>query len=83
MKTYNVIMIDRDNSVDETDIDNIITFKTCDGALEYLCDFLIDEGYASDIDIEPIKSDILETGHWKDSENNVEFHLFKGEFCDW
>mgnify|MGYP003291739109 CR=1 FL=1 len=83
MKTYNVIIIDRGSSVDETEIDNVITFKTYDGALEYLCDFLTDEGYASYIDIEPIKEDIKQTGHWVDSENNVEFHLFQGEFCDW
>lgn len=82
MKTYSVIMIDLD-SMDCTDIDQIMTFKTKDGAMEYLCDFLIDEGYASSIDIECIKDDIRQTGHWRDNENNVEFHVIAGEYCDW
>ena len=59
------------------------SFKTFDGAVEYLIDTLYDEGIIRDDEVPEVENALRENEVWCANANALEIHIETSELCDW
>ena len=82
MEIFTVVTHDMDAMPNEDRVE-LISFKNRSSAIEYLVDYLVDEGYVEQDEVELCQKTLNRTGAWKDMSNDKEFYIVAHELCDW
>lgn len=83
MKVYYTTILNVDGRSDDPDRIECKSFETFDSAIEYLIDFLYDEGIIVDGEVPVVEKALREDGVWCANANGLEIHVSTGEHCDW
>lgn len=83
MKVYYTTILNVDARSDAPDRIECKSFETFDSAIEYLIDFLYDEGIIVDGEVPVVEKALREDGVWCANANGLEIHVSTGEHCDW
>lgn len=83
MKVYYTTILNVDGRSDDPDRIQCKSFETFDSAIEYLIDFLYDEGIIVDGEVPVVEKALREDGVWCANANGLEIHVSTGEHCDW
>lgn len=83
MKVYYTTILNVDARSDDPDRIQCKSFETLDSAVEYLIDFLYDEGIIVDYEVPVVEKALREDGVWCANANGLEIHVSTGEHCDW
>ena len=83
MQIYTTVILNKETRATAPDRMDCKSFKTFDAAVEYLIDFLVDEGFA-DMDEIPDIEGALEDDHvYVAVVNGLELRIEENELCDW
>ena len=83
MQIYTTVILNKETRATAPDRMDCKSFKTFDSAVEYLIDFLVDEGFA-DMDEIPDIEGALEDDHvYVSVVNGLELRIEENEICEW
>ena len=83
MQIYTTIILNKNARATDANRMDCKSFKTFDSAVEYLIDFLVDEGLV-DMDEVPDVEDALNDDHvYSSVVNELEFRIEENELCEW
>jgi hypothetical protein len=83
MKIYTTTILNTEASSFAPERLDCKSFETFDSSVEYLIDFLYDEGIIVDGEVPVVEKALREDGVWCANADALEFHISPSELCDW
>ena len=81
MNIYTVVILNREARTLAPDRLETMTFKTFDAAVEYICDFLVDEGLVEMDEIQGVQTDLMDDHVF--SVAHLEFYISSSKLNEW
>ena len=81
MNIYTVVILNKEAGSLDLERLETMTFKTFDGAVEYISDFLVDEGLVEMDEIEGVQTDLMDNHVF--TIGNLEFHISSSRLNEW
>ena len=81
MNIYTVVILNREARTIAPDRIETMTFKTFDGAVEYISDFLVDEGLVEMDEIQGVQTDLMDDHVF--TVGHLEFYISSSQLNDW
>ena len=81
MNIYTVVILNREVRTLSPDRLETMTFKTFDAAVEYISDFLVDEGLAEMDEIDGVQTDLMDDHVF--TVGHLEFYISSSRLNEW
>ena len=81
MEVYTVAILNKEARALAPDRLETMTFKTFDAAMEYICDFLVDEGFCEPDEIPAVQSDLYDNHVF--TAGHLEFYISSSQLNNW
>jgi hypothetical protein len=81
MDVYTVVILNKEARALAPDRLETMTFKTFDSAVEYISDFLVDEGLAEMDEIEEVQTDLMNDHVF--TIGSLEFYISSSKLNEW
>ena len=83
MTVYTTVILNTAARATEPDRMDCKSFKTFDSAVEYLIDFLVDEGFIDMSEVPAVETSLRDDHVWVAVVNDVELRIEENELCGW
>ena len=83
MKLYTTVILNTHINPYDPDRMECLTFKSLDSAVEYLVDWLYDEGFIDNSEVPEVEKSLREKRIYRATANGKDFLLVENELCNW
>ena len=83
MRVYTTIILNTEASAIASERMDCKSFKTFDSAVEYIIDFLVDEGFIEMSEVPEVERSLQDDHVYVAVVNGLEFRIEANEFCNW
>ena len=83
MQVYTTIILNTEARATAPDRIDCKSFKSFDSAVEYIIDFLVDEGFIDMDEVPEVEKDLRGEHVYSAVANGLEFRIDENELCNW
>ena len=83
MQVYTTIILNIEARSTAPDRIDCKSFKSFDSAVEYIIDFLVDEGFIDMDEVPEVETALRDDHVYSAVANGLEFRIEQNEFCNW